>query len=227
MTEFYGPEQSARLQDRAEVGNVEELSKGEREVLREKMLAMDRLFKSKAVVAKHKIEVQFGKERSTWKPFPGMISLFLSGTKLNGGGDDKLYMCPRNDCSGIVPPFKRFVREVGGKAVAYVPCPTCGVMWPEGELVGEIFYRLMPRDWASVILKFFARVEHDADLYVKYHPTDIRAQTMMELARARGGEAINKARKNRGLYIYPLRNIIKDTSAGADLYGRILTFITS
>jgi hypothetical protein len=227
MSGFHGPEQSATLQNHVEVAAIEEMSDGEQKVLREKMLALDKLFGSKAVVARHKIEVQFGKERSTWKAFPGMISLYLSGTKLNGGGDEKLYMCPRNDCSGVIPPFKRFVKEVGGKAIAYIPCPKCGMMWPENSLVGEIFYRLTPKDWALVILRFFARLEHNADIYVKYHRTDIRAVTMMELARARGGETINKARNSRGLHIYPLKNVIKDTSAGAQLYDRILTFITS
>jgi len=49
----------------------------------------------------------------------------------------------------------------------------------------------------------------------------------MEMARSRGGEAVNKARNNRGLHIYPLKNIIKDTSNGADMYKRILSFIKS
>ena len=49
---------------------------------------------------------------------------------------------------------------------------------------------------------------------------------MMEMARARGGEHIAKARVNRGLHIYPLKNIITDTKNGADLYKRFLAFIT-
>jgi hypothetical protein len=47
------------------------------------------------------------------------------------------------------------------------------------------------------------------------------------VARNRGGEEIRKARKNRGLHIYPLKNIIKDTGNGAQLYERILAFITA
>jgi hypothetical protein len=47
----------------------------------------------------------------------------------------------------------------------------------------------------------------------------------MEVAKGMGGEALNEARAARGLHIYPLKNIIKDTSAGAQLYDRFLAFI--
>ena len=236
MSDFHGPKQSAELQERLSGGfkegkyippeEAQELSEEEQESLKKQMKAVDHFFRDGKVVAQYKIEVQFGKERSTWKPCAGAISLYLSGTKLNGGGDEKLYVCPRKECPGIVPPFKRFVQQAkDGTTTACVPCPECGTMWPENELVGEVLYRLTPNDWATVILKFFVRLDNNADIYVKYHPTDIRAQTMMEMARARGGEAINKARSNRGLHIYPLKNIIKDTGTGAQLYDRILAFI--
>jgi len=233
MGDFYGPEDSNKHLENGQViedgtASLEpaELSDEEQDAVKKKIAAIDKLLGGKGVVAHYKIEVQFGKGRSTWKPFPGAISLYLSGTKLNGGGDEKLYVCPRQDCPGIIPPFRRFVQQTkDGRAVACVPCPKCGTMWPENDLVGEVFFRLAPPDWATVILRFFTRLENNADIYVKYHPMDIRAQTMMELARARGGEAINKARSNRGLHIYPLKNIIRDTGNGAQLYDRILAFI--
>ena len=67
----------------------------------------------------------------------------------------------------------------------------------------------------------------DADIYLKYHPTDIRYKAALELARNRGGEELAKARKRRGLHIYPLRNIINDTKHGSDLYKRIRIFINA
>lgn len=232
MSEFHGPAESEALGDQMTEDkrwsiDMDELSEEEVKAIKHRMQKLDEFF-GQRVVAKYKIEVVFGKERSTWKPCAGAISFYVSGSKLNGGGDEKLYLCPRPDCGGIIPPLRRFVKQTkDGRAIAHVPCPHCGVMWPENDLIGEIFCRLAPKDWALAILRLFAKFEHNADIYVKYHPTDIRAKTAMEVARPRGGEEMNKARKQRGLHIYPLKNIIKDTGAGAQLYDRILAFITA
>jgi len=217
--EFYGPEESRRLQERMgqPTISIDDLTPGEREVVKEKMQAIDRLFGGKQLTARFKVEVQFGKGRSTWKPFPGVMSVYLSGSKLHGGGDDKLYLCPEPTCGGIIYPHER--------AGTQLMCRACDKMWGQDDVVGELFFFLAPPKWAAVIHRMFVRLEHHADIYVKYHPTDIRYQTSMEAARARGGEEINKARANRGLHIYPLKNIIKDTSNGAQLYDRFLTFI--
>lgn len=220
---FHGPAESQQLQDSTQIGSI---SADEEIAIRKRMEALDKLLREDKIKAKYKIEVQFGKGRSTWKHFAGAMTVYVSGTKLHGGGDEKLYWCPREDCGGIVPPIQRFVEETkDGRSIARVPCPHCQVMWDENVLIGERLFRLSPRDWATTILRTFIMLDHNADVYVKYHPTDIRYQTEMEMARKRGGEEVNKARKNRGLHIYPLRNIIRDTSNGAVLYDRILAFI--
>lgn len=216
MGEFFGPEASRELQQRIEEKGAQELTPAEAAAVQVQKEALDKFFATR-VISKYKIEVEFGEGRSTWKHFPGVVSLYLSGSKLHGGGDEKLYLCPRDDCRGVIFP--------GERLGATVHCRKCQMMWPETEIVGEMFYRLAPNDWATVIHRFFVQLDHNADIYLKYHPTDIRYQTAMELARAQGGEAVNKARNNRGLHIYPLKNIIKDTSQGADLYKRILVFI--
>jgi len=218
MREFFGPEASRELQKRIEEKGATELTPEEAVLVKQQQERLDKFFAAR-IQATYKIEVEFGKGRSTWKHFPGTLSIYLSGTKLHGGGDEKLYLCPREDCGAVIYPNERLG--------AQVHCRKCGMMWPETELVGEIFYRLTPQNWAHVVHKFFMLLEHNCDLYLKYHPTDIRYQTAMEMARKRGGEAVNKARNNRGLNIYPLKNIIKDTSNGADLYQRILAFINS
>jgi hypothetical protein len=218
MSEFHGPEQSEELHRRIE-SDAERAGMSQEEILalQRKMEALDRFF-SDRIVARYKIEVQFGKGRSTWQHFAGALSLFLSGTKLNGGGDEKLYMCPGEGCRGVIFPKERMG--------ASVLCRTCEMIWPEAKLIGEKLFRLTPADWAHVILDHFIRLEHNADIYIKFHRTDIRYQTAMEQARQSGrGEILNQARRNRGLHIYPLKNIIKDTKNGADLYGRILAFI--
>lgn len=226
MSDFHGPAASASLYEAHEQQDIE-LSEAETKEVAAKLSSLKKFFGEK-VQAKYKIEVQFGKARSMWKPFHGALSLYLSGTKLNGGGDEKLYLCPRQDCQGIILPIDRVVEETDqGKAIARVPCPTCQVMWAESVLVGELFFNLTSKAWAEAILKMFARLDHNADIYLKYHPEDIRYKAAIEMARSAGGEEMGKARKRRGLHIYPLKNIIKDSGAGAQLYDRFLAFINS
>lgn len=226
MTDFHGPEASAALYDVHEQQDIE-LSEAEVKAVTERMASLKKFFGEK-VKAQYKIEIQFGKARSSWKPFHGAMSLYLSGTKLNGGGDEKLYLCPRDDCSGIILPINRFVEETPqGKAIARVPCPSCQHMWAENSLIGELFFNLTAKKWAEAVLKMFARLEHNADIYLKYHRDDIRYQAAIEMAKQAGGAEIGKARRSRGLHIYPLKNIIKDTGAGAQLYERFLAFINS
>jgi len=221
--EFYGPEASQELHERLDREerysvNTDDLSDDEQQAIKERMAAFDRLIQQN-VNARFKVEVHFGKGRSTWKPFPGALALFLSGERLHGGGDGKIYLCPRSDCGSVIYPHER----VGDK----VRCRGCGKMWPQQDIIGELLYVLDPPKWATVIHRMFVKLEHNADIYLKYHTTDIRYQTAMEMARNRGGEEVNKSRLRRGLHIYPLKNIIKDTSAGAQLYDRILAFITA
>jgi len=221
MSEFYGPEESRELQERLEREkrysvNTDDLSKEEQQSIKERMAAFDRLIGTQ-INARFKIEVQFGKGRSGRKPFPGALSVFLSGEKLHGGGDGKIYLCPRPDCGSVIYPHER----IGEK----VRCRGCDHMWPQQDIIGELFFFLTPPKWAAVIHRMFVKLEHNADIYLKYHPTDIRYQTSMEMSRNRGGEEIAKSRQRRGLHIYPLKNIIKDTSAGAQLYDRFLAFI--
>jgi len=221
MSDFHGPQESKELYDRLEKEkrfsiNTDDLSGEELHAVKAKMAAFDNIF-GQGLKAKFKVEVQFGKSRSTWKPFPGALSVFLSGTKFHGGGDGKLYLCPAPHCGGLIYPHER----IGAKLL----CRKCDKFWVDEDVVGEMFYFLAPPKWAAVIHRMFVQLDHNADLYLKYHPTDIRHQTSMEMARARGGDEIGKARRNRGMHIYPLKNIVKDTSGGAQLYDRILAFI--
>jgi hypothetical protein len=226
MSEFHGPAESSNLYESNEQQDIE-LSPVEMQEVADKLASLKKFFGEK-VNARYKIEVQFGKARSTWKPFHGAMSLYLSGTKLNGGGDEKLYICPRDDCSGIILPIERFVEETPThKAIARVPCPECQIMWPENTLVGELFFNLTAKKWAEAVHKMFVRLDHNADIYLKYHREDIRYQTALEVAKNTGGELLAKARVTRGLHIYPLANIIKDTGAGAQLYDRFLAFINA
>ncbi len=65
----------------------------------------------------------------------------------------------------------------------------------------------------------WSRLEGNCDIYLKYHYTDIR---YIAMERRHGTAA---ARQHRGAAIYPLQNIIKDTSNGADIEGRFKVFL--
>lgn len=226
MTGFHGPTESAALYEARDQRDIE-LTEAETLAVAEKLKSFKKFFGEK-VIARYKIEIQFGKARSTWKPFHGAMSLYLSGTKLNGGGDEKLYMCPGENCPGIILPIERFVQETPeGKAIARVPCPECQMMWPENTLIGELMFNLTAKDWAHAVAKMYARLDHNADIYLKFHREDIRYKTALELAKQAGGELLAGARKNRGLHIYPLKHLVKDLSSGAGLYERILAFINA
>lgn len=242
MSDF-GPENSlkrqAELLDRELAGEdtTVVMSGEELEMLERQVKAMDKLL-SEEIRAKFKLEVQFGKGRAgrgirSAQPFAGVMSAWLSGSKFHGGGDEKIFECP--GCGAWILPHqitqRTVVQKVNGRDVeefmSLSYCGECAKIWKSEQTIGERLYKLTEQNWAFAILKMFQRLEMDADIYLKYHPIDIRYKTMMEMARNRGGEELAKAKKNRGLHIYPLKNIIKDTKHGSDLYGRIRAFINA
>ena len=243
MTEGFGPATSLQRQrelyDREAAGEDTTVVLGGQELehLELRIKAMEKLLQDE-VRAKYKLEVQFGEGRvgrgiRSAKPFPGSMSIWLSGSKFHGGGDEKVFECP--NCDALIFPYqitqrtvveRRNGRDVESfKSMSY--CGRCARIWSSEQTTGERLCNLTEKNWAHAILNVMRRLDLNADIYLKYHPTDIRYQTMMEMARERGGEEVAKARRNRGLHIYPLKNIIKDTKNGSDLYGRIRAFINA
>ena len=204
-----------------------QLSPEEQAVFEKKLEAFQKLILHKdPLKAKYKIEVLFGKARSTRRPTPGVITFWENGTKFNGGGDVKIYMCPGkylgvNDCEGFIPDASNTM----GKLV----CHHCGTVWKAEQAVGEVFLNLGMRKWAEVIYRHFRLLEYHCDIYLKHAPEDIRSQALAQADKAtfRGSEAMDRLRAKRARHIYPLRNILKDTSAGADLLGRLYSFLVS
>lgn len=177
-------------------------------------------FKDAPPVGKYKVEVLLGRGmRMDGTPFPGVLTLWESGNQLHGGGDSMLYVCPGKDCHGVIP---ESLNES-----TLVACPKCNNVWKCTELTGQIFFRLPVKKWAEVILTWMTRLDLNTDLRIKYNYDDIRAATSKEQEKDMGGEILDKVRSNerRVVKTYPLAHIIKDTSAGADLYGRILAFL--
>jgi len=217
---FYGPEESAALEQKA--GHLaSELSAEELNSIERKRQALAKLFSKDRVTATYKLELTFGKERSTYKHFPGSLVVFRSGSAFNGGGDEPMYPCPNDMCSGFLPP--KLISAMLGIGV----CPVCREKWPQDQLMEMRLFRLAPRAWARVVARYFIRLNHDADIYLKGHPIDIRIQTAKEIEHYRGGDQTNLARRKRVRVLYPLERIYTDLQHGADLENRFLKFLVA
>jgi hypothetical protein len=198
----------------------------EKERFAKQASALAKVLEDKSVKAKYKLEIMFGKARSYTKPTPGVLSFWGSGTKLHGGGDEKLYLCPGTnpkypDCQGLL--FDRYNNSKG------IVCPKCGTVWPHEKVTGELLFNLPMRKWADVTFKYFRLFEYNADIYLKFSRDDIRtvAKEQSQKATWKGSQILENTREKRARAVYPLRNIIKDTSAGADLLSRFYAFLVA
>lgn len=221
MANFFGPEDVKQLErERADAGHItRELTADELQIIEKKRQALAKLFEAPEIAATYKIELNFGKDRSTSGHFPGSLIVFLSGSALSGDGDEPVFPCPNDRCSGFIPP------KLVSSMLKIAICPTCGTKWPQKQLHDTRLFRLAPPDWARVLARYFVRLGHDADIYLKGHPIDIRVQTEAEQQKAHGGEKLNAARARRVRVIYPLHRIYTDLRNGADLEKRFLALL--
>lgn len=203
-----------------------ELSADERAIVANKIAALQKLLKDDEVKAKYKLEVAFGKARSIWKLTPGVVTFWENGSKFHGGGDVKIYLCPgkhlgKSDCEALIPDMANSL----GKLI----CTSCGQMWEGTDVIGEIFLNLPMKTWAEVLYGYYRKLDYTCDIYLKHAPDDIRsiAKAQQERQTFQGSELLDRTRAKRARHIYPLRNIIKDTSAGADLLARIYAFLVA
>lgn len=190
-------------------------------------IALRKLLSERTIVAKYKIELMFGKARTnSAEPTPGMLSFWANGTKLHGGGDEKLYLCPgnrtlKNGCRAIL--LDSYNGPTG------IVCPHCGTTWKPEAVIGELLFNLPMRKWAEVIHTYFMLFESHCDIYLKYAPDDIRSKTREQVGKStwRNTQLLAKAREKRGKANYPLRNIVKDLNAGASLEQRLYAFLVA
>ncbi len=184
--------------------------------------------------AKYKIEIHFGPKRTTNGPNIASITVFESGLHLNGEGDELMYICAERDkglalnAPGVQDTDIQRGREGCGKfipgknlqnGVAICACEKRKMIKSE-ELTSTLLVNLTTEKIANLVASWFRKLNNDADIYVKYHPTDIRYKAM------EAAEGLDKARMLRGLTIYPLKNIIKDISNGATIEKRFLALFT-
>lgn len=168
--------------------------------------------------AKYKIEVLFGPQRTILGPNLCGVQVWESGKKLHGGGDELAFWCLSNDgmnlgCGNIITGDS----IKGGMAL----CPSCGKMINARMLTTMKAGRMTSKDLAKNLEKMFHTLNSNADIYLKYDQTDVRYLTVLKMKGQR------EARRLRGLHIYPLKNILKETAGGANIGDRIFSFLTA
>jgi len=207
-----------------EPGRNTTLSKEEADAVNKRIEVMKKILKAPGTIARYRIEIQFHKKRSTWKPTPGMMSFWESGGKLHGGGATKLYICRSRgeDDQGC----RAFLNDLSNTGMSLV-CSNCGRVWAPGAVTGELFFNNTMQAWAEHIYHYYRMLGHNCDICLKHSPDDIRVVAGREQERQRGGELLNKMRDTRAPYVYPLANIIKDVAAGADIVTRFKAFLTA
>ncbi len=202
------------------------VSMGEEAEARLQAMVTDLMGGPESLRARYKLEVTFGDDRSLHKPFFGIVAVWTNGGFANGGGDEAVYFCPLPVEDGQ----RRFCGEpihlaFIGRDVAL--CPGCKRPVKPADLAGQVGYRLTAQGWVEVLVRAFSRLKCDADLRIGHFPGDLRREN--ELADLKNAPAhnIDKRRLQRQWAIYPLRNVIKDTSSGRSLQDCFRSFVMS
>jgi len=195
-----------------------------------------------ATIAKYKIELHFGRKRSSTPSVAnaGCILIWESGRRLHGGGDEKMYWCGYKDCG----------KPMSSDNFGYMHtvCPTCKrelFLDPEGKkehvdylknahqplnnierlpfVVGERLFRLSNEKVADLLVKTYHELGDCADIYVKYHPLDVRYDPVH--ASVDAADKLTNVRIRRVPLIYTWKNVLHDTLAGADLHQRFVAML--
>lgn len=173
--------------------------------------------------AGYKIEITFDKNRTTQGPNAVMIKVYESGKFFHGGGDDMMYWC--KDVNSDLPwkqaPGCGLPMSSSAIKGPFARCPHCLHVIDVRYLTSERLFRNTTQDLATIVEMQFHDLKDNADIYTKFHRSDIR---YLACEKAYGEE---KARQLRGLFIYPLANILKDTANGASLVGRIRALLSA
>jgi hypothetical protein len=181
--------------------------------------------------ARYKLQVFFQSERSDKKPIAFTLSVLESGKRLHGGGDECLFIC-RRQRGAAAKPFDVMGKEVkspmgcGGfitgdlvSEEGTMVCPHCLLPHKSSEVGDSVFFRLSADKASTVLANWWRRLGCDADIYLKYSPFDVRVKMMQD------AYGVRKARELKGMTIYPLENILKDTSAGSSVESRFRALI--
>ena len=190
--------------------------------------------------AAYKIEVLFGPRRTVQGPNVCLVQLWESGKHFHGGGDALMYVCldgRKLKSSATAAIYTGLVKDpsqfewVGGcgKAIpgqnirgGMALCPSCQRA-SNARFAAHLlpFSGVTSRKLAEVLEVIFVQLNGNADIYCKYFRDDIRYQAMQ---RTYGEE---KARRHKGMHIYPLERIVQDTANGSSVQNQIFKFLTA
>jgi len=220
---FFGPEKGSVLSGAPEDADIDVglLSPDEQRAMRKKAEALRKLL-GESKLAKYKIEVMFDNRKTTRGAFPGGVVIWRSGSVLSGGGDEILYPCPDDLCTGLI----------GSENIAPISkscyCDKCKRVWKQSDLKEIRLYYLDPAKWSLVLARTFLRLGCQADIYMKWAGDErIQDRARAEQARNRGGEELYAARRARKEPVmYELHKLIKDVNAGASIEARMRALIT-
>lgn len=169
--------------------------------------------------AGYKIELMFGPKRTPQGPNAVMIHIWESGKRLNGDADDRMYWCKdvaMDSDLGCGKPIPSGAIHAG---VAI--CPSCQMAIRADKLTGEQIHFITTQNLSLKIESIFHDLKDNADIYCKYDQSDIRYQAVLK------EKGFEKARYLRGLFIYPLKHILKDTLSGSTLATRFRAFLSA
>jgi hypothetical protein len=197
-----------------------------------------KIIEGDGIRAGYKIEVFFGPDRSSFKDYYAFISLMESGKFLHGGGDANVYFCL--DCRVLNPnsAVKLLTAILDGKEKqdtygcgypiinaamggGMACCTNCKRMVKTDYLTGQLPFHGTTQDLAKFVARYFDVLKHNADIYCKYAPTDLRYKAMEQ------EKGLETARRLRGLFIYPLARLLGDLAGGSSLETRLGVFFNS
>lgn len=213
------------------------------EKLKEEDADVKLLLEGGIVLAKYKIEVMVGPDRSAFKDFRALISIHESGKHFHGGGDAGMYLCMDHrlfEKDNTTPPsalplLRRMQKErtewgcgtpIPSSVIAgpLANCPGCGNLIAVENLTGQIPYFGSIVGLVELVDIMFNKFGGNSDIYLKHFKYDIRYDMAAPNSEF---QKVEKARSNIEKSIYPLYRILKDTASGATMPSLIKAFLLS
>lgn len=179
-----------------------------------------------------KLQVFCHSKRSVHKNLVFSLTAWKSGGRLHGGGDENMLFCWRQPTARDVRPWDTVTLAkdkprgckglIPGGLVSgdVVVCPSCLAKHTPSEIGDSILYSVPVEVAADILAEWWVRAGGRADLVLKYAPFDIRSRTMEKDARD-----LQRSRESRSTVVYPLANILVDTSTGSSLAARFKAFL--
>lgn len=190
----------------------------------------------RALKADYKIQIWFRSNRTLFGDNDFTLQAWESGKRLHGGGDELMRICrrlpnapkpTRADIAGMAN------QEIAGRGGCgnFIPgelivhgrvaCPHCQMQHDSEFIATSVFYRTSMTRAADILVEWWNRLGGRASLYAKYHPMDPRSAAMQT------EHGYRKAQELKGLTVYTLEGIIRDTSTGRSLASAFRAFLTA